>query len=134
MFPSDFSTPPVSPSVSPPVSPPVSVAALVTLLRGRWDLPEDVCLRLLHGEGGATPEEVLASPQSLRPLGASGALWRIFSAVCARRPEVEAQITWLRTPHSAFEGHAPLDLMIASLEELQWVAYTLDTAEVLGQR
>lgn len=88
--------------------------------------------RLLH----ASPEHVaqwLATPAAQDdgqvPIGLEGA-WRLLKirdCLTLKIPEAAKQVDWLFAARKDWEGARPIDLMGASLEELSWVAYWLES-------
>jgi hypothetical protein len=96
-------------------------AEVVEELRGyqlRWELSDDELARLLHRGS------VLAA----------GALLTVCRALDAFYPdEPVKQREWWARPNAALEGRPPLGLALASEDELQWLAYCLDSALTVGK-
>ncbi len=57
----------------------------------------------------------------------ASALVSIARRLAEKFSSVEAQVEWLTTPHTHFDQNKPLDVALSSPENLQWLAYYLES-------
>lgn len=105
-----------------------------------WGLKVNQLSALLH-----IPEEKLskfldpASPESKTtatiPPGLENVapLIQIYKRLSKTYPDPEQQVAWLFTNHKDFGNLKPIDVAAGSVENLFWIAYTLETQAHQGK-
>ncbi|MBC7385418.1 MAG: hypothetical protein H7301_04530 [Cryobacterium sp.] len=83
-------------------------------------------------EAWIVPNETNRAFSGTIPPGLDSAvpLISIYRRLTQMHPETEDQVKWLFTAHTDFGGAKPIDVAASSLENLYWVGYFLDSAQL----
>ena len=99
-----------------------------------WGLKAEKLSALIHISESALskfldPESPESKTQATVPTGLENAppLVQIYKNLSRTYPDPDQQVAWLFTPHKDFGNQKPIDVAAGSVENLFWIAYTLET-------